>query len=160
MSRLAFPICSVAERSATLRDTWPALTGRCCGSPVFVPTTPAASHGVSTLRLSSPYLQYDSNGTFRNVPLLLSHACPCAVRFDAYIVEKTKHWNLDLSHYAPASRPEPPEPLVCSDYERCQHCNYMAHGFQCEHGNGKCVLTDMEELNGRRQIFVQSITGK
>ena len=93
--------------------------------------------------------KYDSNGTFRNVPLLLSHACPCAVRFDAYIVEKTKHWNLDLSHYAPASRPEPPEPLVCSDYERCQHCNYMAHGFQCEHGNGKCVLTDMEELNGR-----------
>ena len=75
---------NAAERSATLRDTWPALTGRCCGSPVFVPTTPAASHGVSTLRLSSPYLQYDSNGTFRNVPLLLSHACPCAVRFDAY----------------------------------------------------------------------------
>ena len=89
MSRLAFPICSVAERSAALRDTWPALTGRCCGSPVFVPTTPAASHGVSTLRLSSLYLQYDSNGTFRNVPLLLSHACPCAVRFDAYQFSKT-----------------------------------------------------------------------
>jgi len=34
--------------------------------------------------LSSPYLQYDSNGTFRNVPLLLSHACPCAGGFDGY----------------------------------------------------------------------------
>ena len=28
--------------------------------------------------------KYDSNGTFRNVPLLLSHACPCAEWFDAY----------------------------------------------------------------------------
>ena len=26
----------------------------------------------------------DVNGTFRNVPLLLSHACPCAGWFDAY----------------------------------------------------------------------------
>ena len=42
---------------------------------------------------------------------------------------------------------------MCSDYERCQHCNYMAHGFQCDHGNGRCVLTDMEEINGRRQIL-------
>ena len=25
-----------------------------------------------------------TNGTFRNVPLLLSHACPCAGWFDAY----------------------------------------------------------------------------
>ena len=49
------------------------------------PPTPAALHGVSTLHLSSPYLQYDSNGTFHNVPLLLSHACPCAGWFDAYI---------------------------------------------------------------------------
>ena len=48
-----------------------------------MPPTPAALHGVSTLRLSFPYLQYDSNGTFRNVPLLLSHACPCA-GVDAY----------------------------------------------------------------------------
>ena len=49
-----------------------------------VTPTPAALHGVSTLRLSFPYLQYDSNGTFRNVPLLLSHACPCAGG-DAYL---------------------------------------------------------------------------
>ena len=69
---------TLANPNHTLGVTTPALTGRCCGSPVFVPPTPAASHGVSTLRLSSPYLQYDSNGTFRNVPLLLSHACPCA----------------------------------------------------------------------------------
>ncbi len=70
------------------------------------------------------------------------------------IVEKAKHWNLDLNRYAPASRPEPPEPLVCSDYERCQHCNYMAHGFRCDHGNGQCVLTDMEEISERRKIIV------
>ena len=49
---------------------------------------------------------------------------------------------------------------MCSDYERCQHCNYMAHGFQCDHGNGSCVLTDMEEINGRRRILVQSIAEK
>ena len=75
---------TLANPNHTLGVTTPALTGRCCGSPVFVPPTPAALHGVSTLRLSSPYLQYDSNGTFRNVPLLLSHACPCAGWFDAY----------------------------------------------------------------------------
>ena len=61
---------------------------------------------------------------------------------------------------APDCPRDPPEPLVCSDYERCQHCNYMAHGFQCDHGNGSCVLTDMEEINGRRRVLVQSIAGK
>ena len=76
---------TLANPNHTLGVTTPALTGRCCGSPVFVPPTPAASHGVSTLRLSSPYLQYDSNGTFRNVPLLLSHARLCAGWFDAYL---------------------------------------------------------------------------
>ncbi len=29
------------------------------------------------------------NGTFRNVSLLLSHACPYAVRFDAYATNHT-----------------------------------------------------------------------
>ena len=75
---------TLANPNHTLGVTTPALTGRCCGSPVFVPPTPAALHGVSTLRLSSTYLQYDSNRTFRNVPLLLSHACLCAGWFDAY----------------------------------------------------------------------------
>ena len=28
--------------------------------------------------------QYNSSETFRNVPLLLSHVCLCAVRFDGY----------------------------------------------------------------------------
>ena len=76
------------------------------------------------------------------------------------IVDKSKHWNLHISRCAPDCPREPPEPLVCSDYERCQHCNYMAHGFQCDHGNGSCVLTDMEEINGRRRILVQSIAEK
>ena len=30
--------------------------------------------------------QYNSSETFRNVPLLLSHVCLCAVRFDGYFV--------------------------------------------------------------------------
>lgn len=30
---------------------------------------------------------YNSSETFRNVPLLLSHVCLCAVRFDGYEVE-------------------------------------------------------------------------
>ena len=30
--------------------------------------------------------QYNSSETFRNVPLLLSHVCLCAVRFDGYIM--------------------------------------------------------------------------
>ena len=30
--------------------------------------------------------QYNSSETFRNVPLLLSHVCLCAVRFDGYII--------------------------------------------------------------------------
>ena len=29
--------------------------------------------------------QYNSSETFRNVPLLLSHVCLCAVRFDGYL---------------------------------------------------------------------------
>ena len=66
--------------------TTPALADHCFDNSRFVPPTPSASHGVSTLHLSSPYLQYDSSGTFRNVPLLLSHACLCAGRFDAYFV--------------------------------------------------------------------------
>ena len=32
---------------------------------------------------------YDSSGTFRNVPLLLSHACLCAGRFDTYDAYET-----------------------------------------------------------------------
>ena len=70
------------------------------------------------------------------------------------IVDKSKHWNLHISRCAPDCPRDPPEPLVCSDYERCQHCNYMAHGFQCDHGNGQCVLTDMEEISGRRKTIV------
>ena len=31
--------------------------------------------------------QYNSSETFRNVPLLLSHVCLCAVRFDGYIAK-------------------------------------------------------------------------
>ena len=30
-------------------------------------------------------LEIEVSGTFRNVPLLLSHACLCAVRLDAYV---------------------------------------------------------------------------
>ena len=65
-------------------------------------------------------------------------------------MDQSKHWNLRISRFAPEYPQDPPEPLTCSDYERCKRCTYMAHGFQCDHRDGKCVLTDMEEINDRR----------
>ena len=41
--------------------------------------------------------QYNSSETFRNVPLLLSHVCLCAVRFDGY--ETAKENGLDPYQY-------------------------------------------------------------
>ena len=35
------------------------------------------------------------------------------------IVERSKHWDLHISRYAPECPRDPPEPLVCRDYERC-----------------------------------------
>ena len=55
--------------------------------------------------LSSPVLNYyeknPPNGTFRNVPLLLSHACPCAGWFDAYTqpaTDREKRLTEGISH--------------------------------------------------------------
>ena len=38
------------------------------------------------------------------------------------------------------------EPVTCREYERCEGCNYPAHGFICWHGDGKCLRTEMREV--------------
>ena len=81
------PSFAIPKFTVLLEPLWVSAEFLCLSTGPILDGTDAyaASHGVSTLRLSSPYLQYDSSGTFRNVPLLLSHACLCAGRFDAYI---------------------------------------------------------------------------
>ena len=105
-------------------------------------------------------LSYAEEKQLQSVPEQIELLLPQEEQEQCSTMEQTKHWNLHISRCAPDCPRDPPEPLVCSDYERCQHCNYMAHGFQCDHGNGSCVLTDMEEINGRRRILVQSIAEK
>ena len=36
--------------------------------------------------------------------------------------------------------------VMCREYEQCEGCNYPAHGFICWHGNGKCLRTEMREV--------------
>lgn len=63
----------------------------CTLSPLLRQSCIRAAHSCSFTRCFNSALvilissSNDSNGTFRNVPLLLSHACPCAEWFDAYI---------------------------------------------------------------------------
>ena len=45
--------------------------------------------------------------------------------------------------------PEPPEPVFCTENERCRGCPYPAHGFVCWHRGGGCLRTDMEEIERR-----------
>ena len=60
------------------------------GSPLLRQSCIRADHSCSFARCFNSALviltppQYNSSGTFRNVPLLLSHACPCAGWFDGY----------------------------------------------------------------------------
>ncbi len=42
--------------------------------------------------------QYNSSETFRNVPLLLSHVCLCAVRFDGYIFSNEKLMSVHITY--------------------------------------------------------------
>ena len=61
------------------------------GSPLLRQSCIRADHSCSFARCFNSALviltppQYNSSGTFRNVPLLLSHACPCAGWFDGYL---------------------------------------------------------------------------
>ena len=45
--------------------------------------------------------------------------------------------------------PEPPEPVFCTENERCRGCPYPAHGIVCWHLGGGCLRTDIEEIERR-----------
>lgn len=45
--------------------------------------------------------------------------------------------------------PMPPEPVFCTENERCHGCPYPAHGIVCWHRGGGCLRTDMEEIERR-----------
>ena len=47
--------------------------------------------------------------------------------------------------------PEPPEPVFCTENERCCGCPYPAHGVICWHRDGTCLRTDMEKIEGRQK---------
>ena len=56
------------------------------GNDVLTPEQPAITdrpESLEHLLQNGEALMLELNGTFRNVSLLLSHACPYAVRFDA-----------------------------------------------------------------------------
>ena len=38
--------------------------------------------------------------------------------------------------------PMPPEPVFCTENERCRGCPYPAHGIVCWHRDGTCLRTD------------------
>ena len=42
-----------------------------------------------------------------------------------------------------------PEPVFCTENERCRGCHYPAHGIVCWHRGGGCLRTDMEEIERR-----------
>ena len=44
-----------------------------------------------------------------------------------------------------------PEPVCCTENERCRGCPYPAHGIICWHRGGGCLRTDMEEIERRRK---------
>lgn len=47
--------------------------------------------------------------------------------------------------------PEPPEPVFCTENERCRRCPYPAHGVICWHRDGTCLRTDMEKIERRQK---------
>ena len=47
--------------------------------------------------------------------------------------------------------PMPPEPVFCTENERCRGCPYPAHGIVCWHRGGCGLRTDMEEIERRRK---------
>lgn len=36
--------------------------------------------------------------------------------------------------------------VTCREFEQCDGCHYPAHGFICWHGDGKCLRTEMREV--------------
>ena len=47
--------------------------------------------------------------------------------------------------------PESPEPVFCTENERCRGCPYPAHGVICWHRDGTCLRTDMEKIERRQK---------
>ncbi len=47
--------------------------------------------------------------------------------------------------------PTPPEPVFCTENERCRGCPYPAHGVICWHRDGTCLRTDMEKIERRQK---------
>ena len=52
--------------------------------------------------------------------------------------------------------PAPPEPVFCTENERCRGCPYPAHGIVCWHPDGTCLRTDMNKINGLEEKNVSS----
>ncbi len=45
--------------------------------------------------------------------------------------------------------PKSPEPVFCTENERCRGCPYPAHGIVCWHRGEDCLRTDMEKIERR-----------
>lgn len=62
--------------------------------------------------------------------------------------KRRKYWP-EYRRYAPP--PAPPEPEVCTRSEKCADCPYPASGFICWSGDGDCMRTRMEKLQGKEE---------
>ena len=52
--------------------------------------------------------------------------------------------------------PMPPEPVLCTESERCRGCPYPAHGVICWHRDGGCLRTEMH-YNATRKGTIDTI---
>ena len=52
--------------------------------------------------------------------------------------------------------PMPPEPVLCTESERCRGCPYPAHGVICWHRGGGCLRTEMY-YNATRKGTIDTI---
>ena len=52
--------------------------------------------------------------------------------------------------------PMPPEPVLCTESERCRGCPYPAHGVICWHRDGGCLRTEMY-YNATRKGTIDTI---
>ncbi len=59
-------------------------------------------------------------------------------------IDKLLHWEY-LPELAPVISPDPPEPMCCTQFERCKGCPYPAHGFLCWGQDGECLRTMTEK---------------
>lgn len=43
------------------------------------------------------------------------------------------------------------EKLNCSLFARCEGCPYLGHGFVCWHNETRCLRTEIEQINQRKE---------